>query len=32
MLRFIDIIVRAFALIPYIYLIYCIKEALNGRL
>lgn len=32
MLRFTDIIVRAFALLPYIYLIYMIKEARHGRL
>lgn len=29
-MKIIDIIVRAFALIPYIYLIYCIKEAKHG--
>lgn len=29
-MKIIDIIVRAFALLPYVYLIYAIKEALNG--
>lgn len=31
-MKIIDIAVRAFALLPYIYLIYMIKEAKHGRL
>lgn len=27
----INIIIRAFALLPYVYLFICIKEAYNGR-
>ena len=29
-MKIIDIIVRAFALLPYVYLIYCLKEEKNG--
>lgn len=29
-MKIIDIIVRAFALLPYVYLIYVIKEERNG--
>lgn len=31
-MKYVDIIVRAFALLPYVYLIYMIKEAKHGRL
>ena len=29
-MKIIDILVRAFALLPYIYLIYAVKEEKNG--
>lgn len=29
-MKLIDIIVRAFALLPYVYLVYAIKEEKNG--
>ncbi len=31
-MKYVDITVRAFALLPYIYLIYMIKEVKHGRL
>lgn len=30
-MKLIDIIIRAFALLPYVYLLICVKEAYNGR-